>query len=374
MPTQKTLSKPLHIGIDANEANQDIRVGVGQYAYNILKELEKLDHHNHYYIYLKSLPKKDFPKARQNWNYLVFGPQKLWTKIALPLKLFSQKQKLSFFYTPAHYSPHFSPFPTIPTIHDLGYLHTQEQFTKKDIHQLVHWTKRSLDQATHIATVSQFSKNELKRIYHIPDEKISLVYNGIDTNIKINTKGIPKTLKKFKITKPYFLYLGTLKPNKNIPLILKAFKDFLKTDQSHQLVIAGKKGWLFDEIFQTTKDLKLKDQVIFTDYISEEEKWQLYSKATCSLLPSTYEGFGIPALESMLVNTPIIASNIPPLKEVIQEKGLFINPHKKEELTNAMHQMVKNRQKYQKGLIAQAKKFTWKNSAKQLMDIFSTFH
>ena len=363
----------LKIGIDANEANIQNRVGVGQYAFNLLLELEKLDHKNNYTIYLKNQPLADFPAARNNWQYKIFGPQKLWTKIALPLRLFTQTQKLDFFFTPAHYSPHFSPFPTIPTIHDLGYLDTLDQFNKKDIHQLVHWTKHSLDQAKHIVAVSQFTKNELTRIYGIPEDKISLVYNGIDTNIKVDQKSLPKTLAKYKITKPYFLYLGTLKPNKNIPFILKAFKDFLKTDKTHQLVIAGKKGWLFDEIFQTTKDLNLKNEVIFTDYISETEKWQLYSKATCSLLPSTYEGFGIPALETMLVGTPIIASNIPPLKEVIANKGLFIDPNKQLELTKAMHEMVKNRQKYQTGLRQQALKFTWANSAKQLLKIFNTY-
>ena len=363
----------LHIGIDANEANIQNRVGVGQYAFNLLQQLEKLDQKNNYVIYLKNPPLPDFPPARLNWQYKIFGPQKLWTKIALPLRLFTQAQKLDFFYTPAHYSPHFSPFPTIPTIHDLGYLHTLDQFNKKDIHQLVHWTKHSLDHAKHIVAVSQFTKNELTRIYGIPSNKISLVYNGIKPDIKINQKTLPHTLAKFKITKAYFLYLGTLKPNKNIPFILKAFKDFLKTDQSHQLVIAGKKGWLFDEIFATVKNLKLQKVVICTDYITETEKWQLYSKATCSLLPSTYEGFGIPALETMLIGTPIIASNIPPLKEVIADKGLFINPTKQVELTKAMQEMVKNRQKYQTGLRQQALKFTWANSAKQLLNIFKTY-
>ncbi len=362
----------LNIGIDANEANQNIRVGVGQYAYNLLLELEKLDKKNNYLIYLKNPPLPDLPASRQNWQYKIFGPQKLWTKIALPLKLFTQPQKLDFFFTPAHYSPHFSPFPTIPTIHDLGYLDTPDQFNKKDIHQLVHWTKHSLNHAKHIVAVSQFTKNELTRIYGIPAQKISLVQNGINTNIKVDYQTLPKTLAKFKITKPYFLYLGTLKPNKNIPFILKSFKEFLKTDQTHQLVIAGKKGWLFNEIFATVKNLDLQKEVVFTDYISEEEKWQLYSKATCSLLPSTYEGFGIPALETMLIGTPIIASHIPPLKEVIADKGLFIDPNKQLEFTKAMHEVKKNRQKYQTGLRQQALKFTWTNSAKQLISVFES--
>ena len=123
------------IGIDGNEANVTNRVGVGQYAFHSLLALYDLDQTNQYHIYLKNPPLTDLPPQRKNWQYHVFGPSFLWTKIALPLHLYLDQIKLDLFYSPSHYSPMFSPFPTVPTIHDLGYLQFPQQFTKKDFYQ-----------------------------------------------------------------------------------------------------------------------------------------------------------------------------------------------------------------------------------------------
>ncbi|MCL5090498.1 MAG: hypothetical protein M1514_00635, partial [Patescibacteria group bacterium] len=101
------------IGIDGNEANEKNRVGVGQFAFNVIKELEKIDNKNDYLIYLKDKPLSDFPKEKKGWRYRIFGPGKLWTQIALPIKLFTQKEKLDIFFTPSHYAPRFSPCPTV---------------------------------------------------------------------------------------------------------------------------------------------------------------------------------------------------------------------------------------------------------------------
>lgn len=119
------------IGIDGNEANIPNKVGVGQYAFKLLWHLFQLDKKNNYLIYLKDSPSSDLPPESKNWHYRVFGPSKMWTRVSLPFKLFTQKEKLDLFFSPSHYSPSFSPFPTIPTIHDIGYLQFQNQFTKK---------------------------------------------------------------------------------------------------------------------------------------------------------------------------------------------------------------------------------------------------
>jgi glycosyltransferase involved in cell wall biosynthesis len=360
------------IGIDGNEANEKLRVGVGQFAYNILINLAKLDKKNKYIVYLKNSPASDFPKTSSNWQYKVFGPKKFWTKLALPIHLFLQKEKLDLFFSPSHYSPHFSPFPTIPTIHDIGYLQYKDQFTKKDYHQLVSWTKRSLDTAKHIIAVSQFSKNELIKTYQIPKEKISVVYNGITPPKNISSETTTKTLHKFSIKKPYFLYLGTLKPSKNISLLIEVFKDYLQKHPQHQLVIAGKKGWLYNDIFSLVQKLDLAKSVIFTDYISETEKWILYQNAFCTVLPSFYEGFGIPVIESQICRTPVIASSIPSITEIAQDSCLFFDPHDKKQLFKAMEEIIKPeiRQKLIKNGVKTSSKFTWENSAKSLIEVF----
>ncbi len=366
------------IGIDGNEANTQSRVGVGQFAFHIINWLHRIDTTNQYIIYLKQPPLSDFPPSSLRWQYRVFGPSKLWTKIALPLHLYTQKEKLNLFYSPSHYTPSFSPFPLIPTIHDLGYLQFRDQFTSKDLYQLVNWTKSSIKRSKHIITVSQFSKDELQRIYQVPENKITIAHNGVGEPPSTTSEDTSQTLSKFKIKKPYFLYLGTLKPNKNIPLLIEAFSLFLKNQKKpskHQLVIAGKKGWLYNDIFTTVTKLGLKKHIIFTDFITEAEKWALYRQALCFVIPSTYEGFGIPALEAMKVGTPVIASSIPPLIEVVADSGLLFDPSSSKDLADKMTQISTGNiaQKFSKQGPGQAAKFTWENSAKSIISVFQSF-
>ena len=385
------------IGIDGNEANTPNKVGVGQYALQLLRQLSQIDTKNQYIVYLKNPPQSDLPSASKNWQYRVFGPQKLWTRFALPIHLFTQKDRLNLFFSPSHYSPPFCPCPTIPTIHDLGYLQFQNQFTKKDFYQLKNWTYQSIKKASHIVTVSQFSKNEIIKTYHIDPQKITIAYNGVNTPPKIDSKTQQNILSSYLLkAKSYFLYLGTLKPNKNIPFLIKSFsllliqlrqtpcpacppkwrvKGRVGEGFSPKLVIAGKKGWLFDEIFATAKKEKIENQVVFTDFVTEDQKWTLYQNAIATILPSTYEGFGIPAIESMKVGTPVIVSDIPPFKEVVQNNGLFINPHDESDLCQKMVDIInpKIREKFSKLGKIQANKFTWESTAQSVISVFGKY-
>lgn len=364
------------IGIDANEANTTTRVGVGQYAYNVLKQLHRLDQKNSYFIYLKRSPLNDLPKIRKNWQYIIVSPQFLWTKLALPLKLFSQKQKLSLFFSFGHYSPSPCPCPTIPSILDLGYLKYPQQFTKKDFYQLKNWTQKSVKKARHLITISNFSKKEIQKVFNINPQKITIAPMGVGDIKKISTTKTKQILKKFNIKPPYFLALGTLKPNKNIPFLLHCFARFVKSHPNYQLVIAGKKGWLFQKIFETVTKLKLADSTIFTDFISETEKWILLKQTTALIIPSTYEGFGIPALEAMKLKTPVIASSIPVFKEILGSSAILISPKKPDHLVSAMNQITqpKTHRKYSRLGPAQAKRFTWEATAKIILALFDSLH
>jgi len=368
------------IGIDGNEANIKNRVGVGQYAFNLLKNLYLIDKKNQYIIYLKNPPLSDFPKATKNWRYKVFGPQKLWTKIALPLNLYTQPEKLDLFYSPSHYSPSLAPCPTIPTIHDLGYLQFQSQFTKKDLYQLINWTKQSIKKAAHIITVSNFSKTELEKIYNINPKKITIAYNGVDEALKINPKDQQKILSSYNlISKSYYLYLGTLKPNKNIPFLIKSYAQYLKlTNSKNKLVIAGKKGWLFDEIFSTVKQEGVESNIVFTDFIDDIQKTTLYQNALALIMPSTYEGFGIPVIEAMKLNTPVISSNITPLKEVIENNGFYFDPINQKELVDQLIKFENTNQSEIKKIINSAKTradfFSWTNTAKSVLSVFEKYN
>lgn len=362
------------IGIDGNEANVRERLGIGQYAYNVLRQLHLLDQKNRYLIYLKSPPLADLPPPRTNWQYQVFGPQKLWTKFALPLKLLTSLPKPDIFYSPGHYLPSFAPCPLVATIHDLGYLQFPNQFTSKDFYQLKNWTENSIRRSQHLVAVSQFTKDQINHIYQTSLSKISLAPNGVGDIPKSSIK----LLSKFHIPPKYFLCLGTLKPNKNIPFLIKSFALFLKSTIHNQrsntsLVIAGKKGWLYQEIFETVIKEKLQGRVIFTDFITESEKWALYQHALCTILPSTYEGFGIPAIESMKSGTPVIVSDIPPFREVVGQAGLIIDPTNPSNLVDKMLLILQPKIHRQYSLLGlkQASRFTWTNTAHSLMSVFA---
>lgn len=383
------IGKEMIIGIDGNEANQENRVGVGQFAFNVIRELEKLDKTNRYFIYLANKPLPDLPKVRDGWQYLVFGPPRLWTQISLPLKLFLQKERPDVFYSPSHYAPRFSPVPTVISIMDLWHHRHPEQFTKKDLYQLINWERYSVKNAGRIVTISEFSKSEIIKFYNYPAEKITVAYPGCDklriTNYELQ---ITKIKRKYKILGDYLLYLGTLQPKKNLLGLTEAFEivdrcwrlgvseESKDTSTKHltpiTLVIAGKKGWLYEEIFQKVKELKLEDKVVFTDFISESEKPYLISGAKCFVLPSFYEGFGIPVLEAMSLGVPVAISNTSSLHEVGGSAAFYFNPEKPEEIAQTIVKVLKlslreldqvvkrNRQ--------QAEKFTWDKCAGKVLE------
>jgi len=373
------------IGIDANEANVTNRVGIGQWAFHILTHIYKLDQKNTYFIYLKNKPLSDLPKQKSNWQYKVIGPEKLWTKIALPLNLFLSSPKPDIFVSLSHYSPTICPCPTIPSIMDLGYLKYPNQFTKKDLYQLTNWTQKSISKASKIITISKFSQEELQKKYQINPNKI-IIAPPASNPLKTSLKTDQQILSKYNIKKPYFLYLGTLKPSKNIPFLLNAFSTFIKyhstrelKNQStivpeYQLVIAGKKGWLFDDIFATVKKLNLEKNVVFTDYFQDSHKWSFYKQAAALVIPSLYEGFGMPALEAMSVGTPVIGSNITSIPEVIGNAGILVDPANTRDLVKALKIIAKpiTRQSLSKLSLIQSQKYSWVKSAQTIIDSLSS--
>lgn len=371
------------IGIDGNEANQKNRVGVGQFAFNVINSLEKIDKKNNYWIYLKELPNSNFPKERDNWRYLVFGPKKFWTQFALPLKLYSQFKKPDVFYSPSHYAPRFSPVRTVISIMDLWHHYHPEQFAKKDLYQLLNWERYSVRNAGRIVTISESTKKDIVKFYKYPEEKITVAYPGLDErykDIKILRYKVKKIEEKFKICGDYILYLGTLQPKKNLVNLIQALnilisKEFREANISQYpdilLVIAGKKGWLFEEIFQKVKELKLEDKVVFTDFVDEAEKPYLIAGARCFVLPSFYEGFGIPVVEAMSSGVPVAISNTSSLPEVGGSAAFYFNPEKPIEIAEAIAKVLKLstaelNQVIKRGR-SQAEKFTWEKCAGRVL-------
>ncbi len=312
------------IGIDANEANLTAhRVGINQYAFDLLHALYDLKTSHTFVIYLKSMPLSDLPKQRSGWTYRIIPFPKLWTQTRLPFDLYVHTPRPDVFFSVTHYAPRFAPMPTVVAIMDLGFLKTPDQFTPKDFNQLKHWTSYSVQNAKKIIAISEYTKNDIIENYKKNPADICVTYPSYDKKLFKPTKN-PAVLKKYGISSPYILFLSSLKPSKNVEGLIRAF-DELKLSKM-DLVICGKKGWLYDQIFHLVKNLKLENRVHFTGFIEEAEVPVLMSMSEAFVLPSFFEGFGIPVLEAMACGVPVVTSDIASLPEVGGDAAIYVDP------------------------------------------------
>lgn len=362
------------IGVDGNEANVLHKVGVSIYTLNLLKYF-----HSHssidlqFIVYLRNKPSDELPHENEYFTYkVVWGPV-LWSQLFLPLYLWISRIKgtvLRVFFSPAHYIPRFCPFKTVVTIHDLSYLYFPDEFLKKDLFQLKNWTAYALKNATKIIAVSKTTKKDIIHEYQIPDKKIDVVYNGYENN-----KLLAKSYKLKAKTIPYFLYVGTIQPRKNLKILISAFSQFHKINPHFKLILAGKKGWLYKNIFTQVEQLGMKGSILFPGFVSEEEKNNLYKNATAFILPSLYEGFGIPLLEAMAHECPVISSFSSSLPEVGGEACLYFDPKNSDDLVEKMTSITTNKE-LRMNIIKTGKKrieaFSWEETGKNTLQILQS--
>lgn len=365
----------LILGIDGNEANVKNRVGTGLYAYELLKQFAKDKNHS-CLVYLKDSPLSDLPKETGNFNYKVFGPKKLWTQFALPFKL-TFGPKIDVFFSMAHYGPRFSKVPFVVTIHDLSYLHFPEMFKKNDLYQLTSWSKYSIKNAAHIIAVSKTTKEDIIKNYNIDPAKITVTYEGYDEDrFKPQSKSKVESIKsKYKIKGDYIIFVGTIQPRKNLERLIEAYS-ILNTKyniQNTNLVIVGKKGWLYDAIFQKVKDLNLERKVIFTDYVPDDDLPALIGGAEVYVLPSLWEGFGIPVIEAQACGVPVVVSDTSSLPEIVGESGILIDPIDVNSIANGIKKALnpKSRSDLVKKGLANIKRFSWQICAQETLEVLA---
>jgi len=223
------------------------------------------------------------------------------------------------------------------------------------------------NQAKRIATVSNFSKNDIAQLYGIKKEKIDVVYNGANINFKpISLKEIASVKNNYTNKNPYFLFVGTLHSRKNLDYLFQAF-NALKTQNNtnFKLLIVGKKMWWTKEIEKTYKHLKFKNDIIFTGRLAEKELYKITASAYALTYVPIFEGFGIPLVEAMSCGVPVITSKVTSMPEVVGNAGVLVNPFVVDEITEAMVKIVTD-DEFRKELIEKSKiqvqKFSWQKT------------
>lgn len=370
------------IGIDGNEANIQNRVGVNVYAFKLLHELQKLNENrsnpHNLIVYLKNEPLSDLPKETKNFKYKIIPGGGIWLITKLMPYLFSNPERIEILFSPSHYTIPFLTIPRIVSIMDLGYLENSGQFTKKVFWQLKYWTAISIFASKQVLTISEDSKKDIVRHYPFASKKVKVTYLSHDLepkDYKVSENDVRRVKNKYSIVASYILYLGTLKPSKNIDGLIRAFNIISKKKefQSIQLVIAGKKGWLYESLFELVEKFNIKDRVIFTDFFPENEKMALRKGAKVFVQVSHTEGFGIDTLSSLAIGTPVVVSNVGSLPEVAGDAGIVVNELNEEDIAKGIEKVLKmDKNEYNKLVEkgkAQARKFSWQKCASETLEI-----
>lgn len=256
----------------------------------------------------------------------------------------------------------------VATVYDMTYLRFPETMDAKNRRRLQSGMANSVERSGHILTISEFSKREIMELLKIPEEQVSVV--PCAPSVSGRAADFTVCAAKFRLRKPYLLYIGTIEPRKNLVRLLKAFAR-LKREQNipHQLVLAGGKGWANEEIYQAAASV---EDVVFTGYLSEGEKYALYENAEAFVFPSLYEGFGIPPLEAMTFGCPVVCADAASLPEVVGDAAELVDPLDEISIAEGIWHVLSNREHADEIVrrgYERAKKYTWAASADKLTDV-----
>ena len=364
--------KKLRIGIDINEANVAQRVGTGQYCYHVLKQWYKrtnLDFH----LYHRDSLQGDLPTEDSHWHYHQVGPKRAWIRFGLPLYL-ATHAKTDVFWSPAHYMPIYTGASSVVTIHDLAYEFFPDLFLKSDLYKLKNWTRAAVKQATHVIAVSAATKHDLVSLYNVEESKITVIHNGYDSDIfNLNPKISPVKLSLYDLRSTnYILFLGTIQPRKNAIKLVQAFHLLKEGGYQGKLVIAGNIGWLADDTLAVIKSSPHVKDIVLTGYVSDETRKTLYSYADVYVLPSLYEGFGVPAVEAMGCGAPVAVANNSSLPEVVGEAGVLFNASDPADIALAITDIKANRPAWVKKSLQRAKQFSWEQCARETLTVLTS--
>jgi len=363
----------MRIGIDARLVYYS-QAGIGQYILHLVNGLAAVDQENEYYL-LQS--RKDDTSILDHPS---FRRVSLWTPSHHRLERYSMNVELvrlglDVLHSPDFIPPHRPSCKSVITIHDLAFLLYPHFLTKESaryyghIDQAVRWTD-------HIVAVSKNTKRDTVQHLGVPEDKITVVYEAANPIFRPidRQQARDQVRDRHGVDGPYILFVSTIEPRKNVPTLLRALNQLMacyRTDV--RLVLAGGKGWLYEDAFSVVEELKLDDRVHFVGRVSSEELLYLYNAAELLAHPAFYEGFGLPPLEAMACGLPVIVSNVASLPEVVGDAGLLIDPHDVDELTVAMWRVLSdgalNQEMRQKGL-RQAGQFSWERAARETAAIY----
>ena len=383
----------MKIGIFANHLLFE-PAGIGKYTENLIKSLLKIDHKNHYFLYFSffrhqrervRLIAKKLGPLPTNVTIRIFPLPAAW----LEWLLSTQFQATKIFKDPldVYFSPYVSGIPKngfpkmVATCHDLVFRRFPEHRGRKLSNYYLKRHQIAAQKCQTLIVPSLATKRDVQRFLAVPAKRIEIIAEAADERFRAT---IDKRKKRevigryFNPSSQYILSVGTLEPRKNLTKLVEAFSILPhQILRQYQLVLVGAQGWGNQQLTRTIDSLNLKDKVIITGFVKDEDLPYIYKGATVFIYPSLYEGFGLPPLEAMSCGVPVIASNISSLPEVVDGAGILVDPQNEVAMAEALKKLIlkpKLAQKIAKKGKMRSKKFSWDKAAKETLKVFETIN
>lgn len=383
----------MNIGIDYTPALFKNITGIGQYVYQLVHALARIDKENQYVLYpfFYSMFRKEFLKSRQfpqQENFKLLVP-----KGVPPLLLrilcnpFSPDYLREYFFGDEeilhctnYATPHFrrKKKKIVTTIYDITVFTHPKCHKKLNVVFVRHYIKKAIKLADRIIAISNYTKEDLVQHMGVRPERIQVVHLATDAGYKpVEDKPlIDRVRQKYRLPEKYILFVGAIEPRKNIQTLIYAYARLHKRYREELgLVIAGAKGWQNKDIYQTVEKLEIDDRVVFPGYIAKEDMSALYSGATVFVYPSLYEGFGLPVLEAMSCGVPVITSNVSSLPEIAGDAARLVCPTDVDELIAVLEEVLDDeelRKQMRQKSIKRASLFSWDRCAKETLKIYES--
>lgn len=374
----------MKIGIDYTAALKQ-GGGIGRYTRGLITTLAQLDQRNRYTLMLTP----DAPVAGlqafsefSNFAHRTYPLPERWMTIGwhrfyLPVPVEWFAGAIDLFHSPNFILPPTGRARTLLTVHDLSFIRHPQGAVEKLRRWLEKVVPHSLARANHVLADSESTRQDLIDIWDLAPEKITVVGAGVEPRFQPVTEPalLARLKARYRLPEKFILGLGTLEPRKNFTGLIEAFSQS-PVRETHHLVIAGGKGWLYDDIFAAAENSPAAHRIQLIGFVADDDLPALYSAADIFAYPSHYEGFGIPVIEAMACGTPVVCANNSSLPEVAGQAALQVTATDTPALAEALYRLATQpdlRQKMIQAGFHQSRAFTWPVAAERLLQVYERF-
>ena len=370
----------MRIGIDYTAAVRQ-GAGIGRYTRELIGALPAIDGENTYRLFVAGRGVRGSPPSAPNfqtrWLPLTDRETSLmWQRLRLPIPIELFLGRLDVFHSPDFVLPPVLTGHQVLTVHDLSFLRVPEFAHPVLREYLQRVVPRSVRRADLVLADSASTRDDVVELLRVPKERVRVIYCGVEARFRRVTDpgALVEVQRRYQLDRPFILGLGTLEPRKNFAGLVEAFARLRqRRSLPHRLLIVGGKGWLYEPIFERVRDLGLEEWVRFPGFVADADLPAIYTLAACLAYPSFYEGFGVPALEAMACETPVLTSKTSSLPEVVGSAAVLVDPYDIESIVEGLDRVLHDeplRAELRAAGQEQAQRFTWERAAHELLSAY----